>query len=100
MKDFLEMYNFISFTEEHYEFLEEMLNNIDNEVYTHRPCYHDDCTICPFHGSNNIYDEYCGGRKNVMPGFINCSMNDIKTVIEDVKDSYESICVGFWRLNN
>lgn len=100
MEEFLEMYNFISFTEEHYAFLEEMLYNIENEVHVLSPCSYDDCIVCPFKNSNNIYGKYCGDSGNIMPRFTMYNMNDIKTVIEDIKDSYESICMGFWRLDN
>lgn len=98
MEEFLEKYNFIEFTEEHYLFLEKMLYDSEQGTHGSRPCDTSNCFKCPFFQDNNRLDAWCGQYPDsAMVGFAGRALSEIVEIIEEVKEDYENL-VGFWRV--
>lgn len=98
MKDFLEDYGFIEFTDEHYEFLHTMLENIDEDAHGDRPCGYGECRECPYFQGNNIYNAYCGQpNRNTMVSFTNSTIKEIREIIQRTIDDYDKAS-SFWKL--
>lgn len=98
MKDFLEDYGFIEFTDEHYKLLHTMLEDIDEDAHDNRPCGFGECRECPYSQYNNIDDASCGQPDgNAMVSFANSTIKKIREIIQRTIDDYNNAS-SFWKL--